>query len=250
MAMTQIVHPQRDLEAIPHPRRHIAGLGTALLILLALTAAGCRTPTHEPPPKPSSYVYLVGAPDVLRVTILPDPVIENVVVVRPDGMITVDLIGDVPAGGRNPEEIAADIEQRIARYRRDAKVTVAVDGAQSTAITVLGEVRGQGSFPLLKDTRVAEAIGQVGGVSPWGFAASNRIRVIRSGGRETAVYKVDLNAIQKGDLRTNILLIRGDIIYVPATPWAKLGYVIQTVLFPFQPFLGIAMSAAGSVIVP
>jgi polysaccharide export outer membrane protein len=247
--MKQIVRPHRDPEATPRAQRHGARLGIALLVLLAVTAAGCTTPA--PPPKSGSYAaYRVGAPDALTVTILPDPVIRNEVVVRPDGMITVDLIGDVPAGGRTTEEIATDVENRIGRYKRDAKVTVAVEGAQSTAITVLGEVRNQRSFPLQKETRVAEAIGVVGGLSGWGFAASSRIRVIRSEGGETAVYKVNLKAIQKGDLRTNILLARGDIIYVPSTTWAKVGYVMQTVLFPFQPFLGIAMSAAGNLVVP
>jgi polysaccharide export outer membrane protein len=248
--MKQIVRPQRAPESTPRARRTIARLGIALLVLLALTALGCRT-TPAPPPMSGSYAaYRVGAPDALTVTILPDPMIQNAVVVRPDGMITVDLIGDVPAGGRTAEEIAADVENRIARYKRDAKVTVAVAGAQSTGITVLGEVGSQRSFPLPKETRVVEAIGQVGGVSGWGFAASSRIRVIRSEGGETTVYKVDLNAIQKGDLRTNILLARGDIIYVPSTAWAKIGYVIQAVLFPFQPFLGIGTSAARSLVVP
>jgi polysaccharide export outer membrane protein len=248
--MKQIVPPHRDPGAAPCAREHIARLAIALLVLLAVAAAGCRT-TPAPPPKAGSYAaYRVGAPDALTVTILPDPVIRNEVVVRPDGMISVELIGDVPAGGRTVEEIAADVENRIARYKRDAKVTVAVEEAQSTAITVLGEVRTQQSFPLQKETRVAEAMGQVGGVSGWGFAAASRIRVIRSEGGETAVYEVDLKAIQKGDLRTNIVLMRGDIVYVPSTAWAKVGYVIQAMLFPFQPFLGIATSAAGNLLVP
>jgi polysaccharide export outer membrane protein len=165
-------------------------------------------------------------------------------------MISVELIGDVTAGGRTAEEIAADIEQRISRFKRDAKVTVAVDQAESTAITVLGEVKSQRSFPLQKETRIAEAIGAVGGVTDWGFASSRNVRVIRSQGGETVVYIVDLTAIQDGDLRTNIVLVRGDIVYVPPTLWAKFGYIFQAVLFPFQPFLGIATSAAGSAIIP
>jgi polysaccharide export outer membrane protein len=248
--MKQIVEPQRDPQGPPGARRHIVGLGIALLGLLAVAAAGCSTTPAPPPTAGSLAVYRVGAPDSLTVTILPDPVIQNQVVVRPDGMITVDLIGDVPAGGRTAEEIAADVENRIARYKRDAKATVAVGGAQSTAITVLGEVRAQRSFPLQKETRVAEAIGQVGGVSGWGFAAAGRIRVIRSEGGETAVYEVDLNAIQKGDLRTNIVLVRGDLVYVPPTAWAKVGYVIQAMLFPFEPILGIARTVGGNLLTP
>jgi len=248
--MKQIVPPHRDPGAAPGARDHIARLAIALLGLLAVAVAGCST-TPAPPPKAGSYAaYRVGAPDALTVTILPDPVIQNGVVVRPDGMITVELIGDVPAGGRTAEEIAADVEKRISRYKRDARVTIAVDGAQSTAITVLGEVQRQQSFPLQKETRVAEAIGQVGGVSGWGFAAYKRIRVIRSEGGETGVYRVNLKAIQKGDLRTNMVLVRGDIVYVPSTWWAKVGYVIQAIFFPLQPFMGIATTVAGSYVAP
>jgi polysaccharide export outer membrane protein len=244
--MKQIDPLRRDLGIA----RHTAGLGIALLVLLALAASGCQTAPAPPPQIGSPGAYRVGAPDRLTVTILPDPVIRSKVVVRPDGMISIELIGDVPAAGRTAEEIAADIENRIARYKRDAKVTVAVEGAQSTAITVLGEVRTQRSFPLQKETRVAEAIGQVGGLNGWGFANSKKIRVIRSEGGETAVYRVNLKAIEAGDLRTNIVLVRGDIVYVPPTLWAKFGYVIQAVLFPFQPLLGIATSAAGNLVTP
>lgn len=220
------------------------------LVLLCCVALGCSTKLAPPPSEGSYATYRVGAPDRLVVTILPDPAMEKTVVVRPDGMISLDLIGDVPAGGRTVEEIAADVQKRISRYKRDANVTIAVDEAQSTAITVLGEVQRPQSFPLRKKTRVAEAIGQVGGVTSWGFASSRNVRVIRSEGGETAVYKVNLNAIQKGDLRTNIVLTRGDIVYVPSTAWAKVGYVIQAILFPFQPFIGVATSAAGNLVTP
>ncbi|MFQ5418487.1 MAG: polysaccharide biosynthesis/export family protein [Myxococcota bacterium] len=226
------------------------GLWAGALGLTAFFAVGCSTTLAPPPKAGSTAPYRVGAPDRLNITVLPEPEIRQGAVVRPDGMISVELIGDVSAGGRTAEEIAADIEQRISRFKRDAKVTVAVEQAQSTAITVLGEVKIQKSFPLAKETRVAEAIGAVGGVSDWGFASSRNVRVIRSHGGETAVYKVDLTAIQKGDLRTNIVLVRGDIVYVPPTLWAKVGYVFQAILFPFQPFLGVATSAAGNLVTP
>ena len=105
-------------------------------------------------------------------------------------------------------------------------------------------------FPLRMQTRIAEAIAEVGGVTTWGFAASGRIRVIRGEGGETSIYDVDLNAIQKGDLRTNIVLEAGDIVFVPSTFWAKVGYVLHAMLFPFQPFLGVATGVAGNLITP
>jgi polysaccharide export outer membrane protein len=227
--------------------RRRASAGLALLVAAALGCASSSNPV--PAPSGASFGhYRVGAPDILDVTILPEPTIERQVVVRPDGMISMDLIGDVPAGGRSVDEIAADIEKRISRFKRDASVTVRLKEAQSTAITVFGEVRVPNTFPLVKETRVAEAIGKVGGETI--FARTGKIRVIRSGGGEAAVYIVDLNAIRSGDMRTNIVLASGDIVYVPPNVFARIGYAMNLIFLPFQPFLGMANAFLGAAIAP
>jgi polysaccharide export outer membrane protein len=218
----------------------------AALVFSALL--GCATTPIPPPQRATTSSYTVGAPDQLHVTILPDPAIERNVTVRPDGMISIDLIGDVPAAGRSIGQIASDVEQRIARFKRGAAVTISLVIAASNSISVLGEVRAPQSFPLLKQTRVSEAIARVGGPV---FTGSERyIRVVRSGGGEAVVYRVDLAAIQSGDQRTNIVLAEGDIVYVPPTFWARIGYVVQAVLFPFNPLLGVGTTVAGMAIGP
>jgi polysaccharide export outer membrane protein len=178
--------------------------------------------------------------------VLPDPAIERDVVVRPDGMISIDLIGDVPAGGRTVAQISSDVEERISRFKRGAAVTISLREARSNSITILGEVRSPQMFALVRDTRVAEVIGHVGG--PNFTASTRRVRVVRAGGGEAVVYLVNLNAITAGDQRTNMLLMEGDIVYVPPTWWARVGYVIQAILFPFNPLLGLGTAAAGSAI--
>ena len=127
--------------------RHSTGWATArriaLVGLVLVFGAGCASPNPAPPPKAMAFeTYRVGAPDVLSVTILPDPKIEREVIVRPDGMISIDLVGDVPAGGRTVEEIAQDVQKRIARYKRGAVVTVGVTRATSTSVSLLGEMAG------------------------------------------------------------------------------------------------------------
>jgi hypothetical protein len=99
---------------------------------------------------------------------------------------------------------------------------------------------------MLRTTRVTDALGQVSDVTT--FASKGRIRVVRSRGGETVVHRVDLAAIERGDLSTNIVLAKGDLVYVPPTLWARFGYVIHAMLFPFQPLLGIGTSVAGSLI--
>jgi len=240
---------EQGARARARQRGRILRVGAAFIAAVATAAAvGCTTPLAPPPALETPRSYRVGAPDTLTISILPEPTIEAQVAVRPDGMITVPLIGDVQAGGRTVSEITTEIEERIARYKRDAKVTVALSAAQSTDIVVLGEVARQSAFPLVKETRVVEAIGLVGGTTAYGW--DSRIRVIRTTNNVTKVMRVDLNAIRDGDLRTNMILLPGDFVFVPPTPWARFGYAINTLLFPFQPIMGVARTVGGNLLTP
>jgi polysaccharide export outer membrane protein len=231
-----------------HTRR-LRGASRALGVLaIAWLASACASPPPRPEPAADLGTYHVGAPDQLVVTILPDPIVTETVIVRPDGRITIQLIGEVMASGRTPDQIAAEIEERIGRYKRGARTTVAVGHAESSAVTVLGEVRNPGRFALTKLTRVTEALGFVGG--PTNFAKTSGIRVIRTAEGRTEIHPVDFAAIRKGDLSTNVTLEGGDIVWVPPTLLARIGYVIQQILFPFQPLIGVAQSATGTIIAP
>lgn len=214
----------------------------AVLICGAVACAGSAP--KPPPAAPAIEGYIVGAPDTLRIHILPDPEIEREVRVRPDGMISVDLVGDIQAAGKSPSEIADDIRVQIGRFKRDAAVNVTVMSSPSQFVTIYGEVGSPGTFPLETETRVSEAIGQVGGTRP--FASLNKVRVIRAHGGETEVLRVHLGDIQKGDLSTNFVVREGDLIVVPPTGLARVGYAMQMLLFPFQPFISGA-TAAGSI---
>lgn len=216
-------------------------------VLLALAAGSLACVSPAPPPAVQYEPYRAGAPDELTVTILPDPIIEEEVKVRPDGLITIQLLGDVLAGGRTLDEIAKDIEGRISKYKRGARVTVALQEAASAAVTVLGEVRRPGSFSLVKQTRVAEALGNMGGLTI--FANTDDVRVMRSRGGTPTVINVDMAAIRKGDMSTNIQVYGGDVVYVPPTVLARIGYAVNMLLFPISPLLGVVNSALGTALV-
>jgi len=228
-------------------RGRIVGLGLAAA-LVGMVALGCASPPAPPPQAPPVEGYVVGAPDDLRINILPEPEIEREVRVRPDGMISIDLIGDVQAAGLTPTQIAHSIQEKISRFKRDASVSVTVEDSPSQYVTVYGEVGTPGTFSLTAETRVSEAIGQVGGTRP--FASLNKIRVIRTDGKKTHVLRVRLSDISKGDLTTNFVVEEGDLIVVPPTVLARIGYAVQMVFFPFQPVISGAASvgavAAGS----
>lgn len=210
-------------------------VGVALLVLIATAATACSTTPLPPPVRPSAATYRVGPPDQLFITILPDPVIERSATVRPDGMISIDLIGDVQASGRTVEEIGQEIEDRVGRFKRDAKATVSVSSSQSIAVTIFGEVRDPGTFPLTSETRVSEAIGLRGGTTI--FGSKRKVRLIRTNGETTRVFIIDMASIESGDLSSNMMMRGGDMIVVPPNILAKIGYGLQVLLFPFQQIL-------------
>src|SRR5262249_54271315 len=114
--------------------------------------------------------------------------------------------------------------------------------AESPVITVFGEVRNPTTFPLTRQMRISEVLGTVGG--PTLFANSDEVQVVRPG-TPPRVIAVDLDAIRDGDLHTNVQVYGGDIVYVPPTALASVGYFFQQLLFPFTPFFGAAGIAAG-----
>jgi protein involved in polysaccharide export with SLBB domain len=163
-----------------------------LLLLLACAGAVACAGPRPPPASPARSTYRIGAPDHLRIKILPDPAIEQDAVVRPDGMISVDLIGDVQATGRTAGQIAAEIENRIARFKRSASVTVSVLNARTNTVVIYREDGRGAAIELAKETRVAEAIAQAGGYSFLSRRA--KVRVIRTDGEATEVLRVNLAA--------------------------------------------------------
>lgn len=218
--------------------------GTARIALtglvLAAFAVGCSTPLAAPPARPPIESYVVGAPDELFITILPEPLIERKARVRPDGKISVDLIGDVQAAGLTPEQIAAAIQEKMGRFKRDASVSVSVTSSPSQFVTIYGEVATPGTFALMNEMRISEAIGQVGGTRP--FASLNKIRIIRTDGNRTELIPVRLKDIANGDQSTNVAIREGDLIVVPPTAFAKVGYAVNMLFFPFQPLISGATS--------
>lgn len=228
---------------------HLAGSASArraldvlVLSLVALLLGACASTLVPPPPTPqTTAIYRIGAPDRLLVSVLPEPVIEREATVRPDGRISIDLIGDVEVSGRTAEEIAEAIRSEISRFKRDAVVTVSVVAANSSTVTLFGMISRPGTMILQRNTRVAEAVGSAGGATI--YASKGRVRVIRSDSQATQVLAVNLRHIQHGDQSTNVMLQDGDIIVVPPNALARIGFALQTILFPFQQVLSAGRGA-------
>lgn len=166
--------------------------------------------------------FLLGPEDLLRVTVWKSPDLSGEVTIRPDGTITMPLIGDVPAAGRTANVLAKRIADLLTEYMSSPTVTVQVKEVNSYFIYVLGEVVKPGKYPLKSYANVVQGISLAGGFAP--FANKNKIKVLRnvSTGSEGHEEKhqiqipVRYDDILKGTaVPGNFVLLSGDVVVVP-----------------------------------
>ena len=157
--------------------------------------------------------YVIGPEDSLQITVWREPSLSGLFPVRPDGMISMVLLGDLPAAGSTPTQLGLDISQRLKKYVQDPSVTVQVMAVNSQRIYLIGEVVHVGPVPLSAGMSPLQAIASAGGLSP--FANSKHIYILRGTG--TSQQKIPFNYKQalKGDNRQQIVLHPGDTIVVP-----------------------------------
>lgn len=196
-----------------------------LVVCLGLSMVGCGTlppPTdsaHDASSSVSGDTYRIGVDDALQVIVWRNPELSVNVPVRPDGMVSVPLLGDVRAGGKTPEAVAANIRERLTQYIRDPNVTIVVSALRSheflSRVRVTGAVRNPRSMPHRPGMTVLDAVLEAGGIND--FASANRTRLYRRGAdNKTSVFGIDLGDIlNSGQLETNVTLRPGDIIAVP-----------------------------------
>jgi polysaccharide export outer membrane protein len=181
--------------------------GTLLLAPVDVRGAQETRPAVDPG-------YRLGAEDVLMISVWKDEQLTREVVVRPDGVFSFPLVGDVQAEDRTVEEIRADLVKRLTKYIPNPNVSVAVTKVLSYKVYVVGRVNKPGEYLIGHYTDVLQALSLAGGLTP--FAAENNIKVIRRTKGQQQVFPFRYGDIRKGyDLEQNILLQRGDVVTVP-----------------------------------
>src|SRR5437868_12556370 len=123
--------------------------------------------------------YTIGPEDVLEITIWRNTDLSKVVAVRPDGRISLPLIGDVGAAGRTAAQLANAIAEKLKEFKENPQVSIVVKEVNSYAIYVLGEVTKPGKYPLKSKTTLLQAITLASGFTS--AAARNKIVVFRFG---------------------------------------------------------------------
>ena len=193
----------------------IVGLGAVVLLTLACASRPAEPPPPDPAPGTREEPYVIGAQDLLRVSVWQNESASVDVPVRPDGMVTIPLIGDVEARGKTTDQLQKEVAKKLAKHVVSPDVTVIVLQMNSRFVSVVGRVQRETRVPMTQDLRVVEAIALAGGFDP--FADKDNIRVVRRlpDGKEVE-YRFDYDSYMKGYApNTNFLLKSGDVIYVP-----------------------------------
>lgn len=198
-------------------------LVAVLGIAFSFSLAGCagismQEKDAEAPPAVEPGTYKIGVDDRIQVSVWRNQELSVIVPVRPDGMISVPLIGDVLAGGKTAPELATVVKDKLAVYVRDPTVTVIVTELRSheylSRVRVTGAVRTPRSAQYRQGMTVVDAVLEAGGLND--FAAPNRTKLYRTVNGRPKSYSIDLGDIlNRGKLETNMKLFPGDVIAVP-----------------------------------
>ena len=153
--------------------------------------------------------YIIGAEDVLYINVFHEAEMTRAVSVRPDGKITMPLIGDLQAEGLTPERFAAQLKQALSTFMNNPDVQVSLAQVNSKRYTIAGEVLKPGPYPLTLPIKVFDALNAAGFRD---FANPSKIKIIRGSKRIPFNYK---EVLKGKNLEQNIFLEPGDTIYVP-----------------------------------
>ena len=170
-------------------------------------------PKSAPGVRPESYV--IGAEDVIDVFVWKEPDMSKTVPVRPDGMISLPLIGEVKAAGYTPVQLQDVLADSMKKYVSEPQVTVVVQKVASLNFNIVGQVNHPGYFPLTRRMTVLDAIALAGGFRD--FAKTKKIYVLRTAANGTeARLPFNYNQVIKGqNPQQNIELQPRDTIVVP-----------------------------------
>lgn len=164
---------------------------------------------------PRRFPYVIGVADVVRITVWKDPSISTDAIVRPDGTITMPLVGELRAAGRTAAELQADATPRLAAFVKDAVLTVSVVEVNSYQFTVAGNVEHPGLFSSRSYLTISQALALAGG--PTRYASTGDIVIVRttkSGAKQR--IPIDYDAILSGQSpQQDIVIVAGDAVRVP-----------------------------------
>jgi len=164
-------------------------------------------------PVKAEDTYTIGETDVLSVTVWKEATLSGSLLVRPDGKISMPLLGDVQASGLTPLQLADKIATDLKKYIQDPKVSVVLTGINSKKVYMLGEVSKRGPIDMTSGMTLLQAIGSAGGLTD--NANAKKIYLLRVEAGKQQKIAVHYKEALRGDSTFNLVLKSGDTIVVP-----------------------------------
>lgn len=207
-------------------RKRIWGASPILLLLLctvccsgqqatanvtkSAVATTALTDTHS---STTSVPYTIGSGDVLNVQVWKEKDLSQVVVVRPDGKISLPLLGDLQVSGKEPSQVEEMVQTRLQSMVVEPHVTVTVAEIHSRMVYITGEVARPGAYPLNNPITVLQLIAQAGGLTE--FASKKKIQVIRANNKRDQQLLNYKAMTQSKDGHSDVTLNPGDTVVIP-----------------------------------
>jgi polysaccharide biosynthesis/export protein len=180
---------------------------------------GCGAPAYDysKEPDPRKMEFVIGASDTVRITVWKNPELTAEATVRPDGTITMPLVGDLHAVGKTPTQLRDEIGRKLSAFIKDetATVTVALTAIASYRFTVSGNFEHPGIFTSRYYVQVAEAIAMAGGINR--FANPHKLLIIRPDKtNKVRRIPIDYDRVSSGEHpEENLVLMAGDTLFAP-----------------------------------
>lgn len=197
-------------------QRKSVQLVAAVLMASLLAACATRYPPAPVSAASTDYRYAIGALDTVNIVVWRNPELSGSFSVRPDGRISTPLVQDIPALGRNPAELARDLEKALGKYIRDPVVTVIVTnfaGSSNEQIRIIGEAAKPQAVSYRQNMTLLDVIILVGGLTD--FADGNKAVLVR-GAEQGKQYSVRLgDLVRRGDISANVDVRPGDVLIIP-----------------------------------
>jgi len=195
---------------------------TLLTLALAALIGGCaNAPLYPPAPakaqSSAEWMYLLGPGDSINVFVWGNPEVSGSFPIRPDGMVTMNLVEDLKASGKTSSQLAREIEKILGRYIQDPVVTVIVAGGVgpfSQQIRVVGQAAKPQALNYRENLSLVDVMISVGGLAE--FAAGNRASILRIVDGKPQQFGVRLeDLIKGGDISANVDMQPGDLLVIP-----------------------------------
>ena len=173
-------------------------------------ATPATVPATQPPAPVTPNDYRIGTEDVLGILFWREMEMSGDVTVRPDGVITLPLLGDVRAVGLTTDQLRDILQKSASKILTDANVTVVVRQINSRKVYVTGHVGMSGAYPLIGSRTVVQALAMAGGLTE--YAKGDKILIVRG----SMTFKFNYKEVLDGkNLAQNIQLQPGDQVLVP-----------------------------------